>query len=104
MPFSVGIHLELQHDLFGNVVRHHAFCGAFCGKLGQIPVRRILPDVVLLQHINEFRERGSDIHTRFVLDTLDSLAEYFFDDERKVVLEHRILCFIQIHEHRDEGA
>ena len=38
VSLAVFIFLELKHDFFGDIIRHHAFCGTFCGKLCEVEV------------------------------------------------------------------
>ena len=50
-----GVHiaaLQLLHDLFGDVIRHHALGGALRRQLCKVIVPAVLVDIVLLQHID----------------------------------------------------
>ena len=97
-----GRKLVLAHFLLGNVVGHHALGGALRRKFGQIPVGRILRDVLLFENVDEFRERGGHVNALLVLDALDALAEHLFDDEREIPALGIVLRLAQIHEHGDE--
>ena len=97
--------LVLTHFLFADIIRNHATCSTFCGHLCKIVVRLSFFDVIILQHINQFRECGSDVDTGFVLNALVALAKHLLDTHSKVVLQNLILpCFIQIHEYSDERS
>ena len=48
MPLAVFIHLIFEHFLLGNIVRDHTFRRTLCRKNGEIPVFRILLDVIRL--------------------------------------------------------
>ena len=95
--------LVLAHLLFADIIRNHTTSGTFCGHLCKIVVRLSFFDVVILQHINQFRECGSDEDTSFVLDALITLAKHLLDAHSKVVFQNLVIpCLIQIHEYRDE--
>ena len=74
MALAVFVDLELEHLLLGDVVRHHALGGAAGGQLREVPVGGILVDVVLLEHVNELRERRRDPHALLVFHALIALA------------------------------
>ena len=104
MAFPVFVDLQLQHLLFGDVVGDHPLGGALGGQPGQVPVRCALPDVVLLQDVNELGEGGGDPDAGFILDALAPLQEHFLDDHRQVLLFLLAFGLVQIHEHGDEGG
>ena len=104
VAFAVFVHLELQHLLFGDIVGHHALCGALGGQLGQIIVGSAGADVVLFQHIDQLGEGGGNPHTGLVLHALIALADGLLNDDGKVCLLLRIARLAQIHEHGDKGG
>ena len=104
VSFAVFVHLELQHLLLGDIVRHHALCSALGRQLCQIIIRRAGTDVVFFQHIDQLGEGGGDPHTGLVLHALIALADGLLDDDGKVCLLLRIARLAQIHEHGDEGG
>ena len=101
-----GIHvaLELEHFLFADVIGHHTARRAFCGKLCEIIVGRILVDVVLLERVDELGERGRDPHALLVLHTLVALEQHLLDDEGKVLLFLLASRLVEVHEDGDEGG
>ena len=68
------VDLVLQHLLLADVVRHHALRGALGRELRQVPVGRAFADVLLLEHVDELRERGRDVDALFVLHAEDALV------------------------------
>ena len=40
--------LQLFHDFCGYIIRDHAFCRTFCGKLRQVPIFRILCNIIFI--------------------------------------------------------
>ena len=96
----VDIPLELLHLLRGDVVRHHSLRCALCSKLRQIPVPGVLCDVVLIQHIDQLRERRRDPHALLILDALHPLAEHFLNQHCKVFPGLPLRHLVQVHEHR----
>ena len=103
VTLAVFIHLQLQHLLFTDVVRHHALGGALGGKAGQVVVLAVFVNVVLLQHINELGECRRDPNAAFVLYTLIALHQHFLDNQRQIVLFLLALGFIQVHKYRNKG-
>ena len=101
-----GVHVALQFEslLLGDVVRHHALRGAAGCELGQVEVLAVFGDIVILQDIDEFRERRGDVSAGLVLDAEDALVEHDLDDESKVVPDLAFRHFVQVHEDRDEGS
>ena len=73
VALAVLVHLEFQHLLFRDIVRHHALGGALGGQFGQVVVGSAGADVVLFQHIDQLGERGGNPDAGFVLDTLVAL-------------------------------
>ena len=99
MSLTVLIHFEFLHLLLGDVVRDHTLRSAFCCKLGQVPVLGILMDVVLLEHIDQFREGRCNKHAFLILDTLDSLMQHLLDDCCKVGSCLAFRYFVKIHKY-----
>ncbi len=99
---ACGIDLQLLHHLGGQVVGNQPPRGASGGELGQIVVRRALPDVVLVQDVYQLGERGSDEHPGFVLDAFDPLLEDLLYDHGEIGPDVQVLGFVEIHEHRYE--
>ena len=100
VAFAVLILLQLQHDLFADVVRHHALRGALSGELREVPVGRILVNVLLLKHIDQLREGRRHPDTLLVLHALDTLTERLLDDHREIVAFLVVLRFAEVHEDR----
>ena len=97
-----GVHialLQFSHLLCGNVIRNHTFCGTFCCQFCQIPVLGFFCDIILIQHIDQFRESRSDPDTLLIFNSLHTLDQYFFNDHRKVISGLSFRDLIQIHEH-----
>ena len=103
VPLAVLVDLILEHLLFGDVIGHHALCGASCGELRKIPILAPFAHVVLFEDVDELGEGGRHPHARFVLDALDALVERLFDDEGKVCALLFAARLAEIHEHRHEG-
>ena len=101
---GVYIALELQHFLLADIVGHHAPGGTLGGQLGQVPVRAVLMDVVLLQHIDKLGEGGGDPHAVLVLHTLIALEQRLLDDESQILLLPLTAGFVEVHIHGDEGG
>ena len=101
-----GIHiaLQLQHFLGRDVVGHHPAGGALGRQLGQVIIGGILVDVILLQHIDQLGEGGSDPHALFVLHALVALLQGFLNDEGQILFLLLVLGLTQVHEHRHEGG
>ena len=77
--------LVLLHLLRRDVVRHETLRGALRSELGELPVRRILADIVLIQNVDQLREGRGNPDTLLVLDAAHSLQQHFADDAREVV-------------------
>jgi hypothetical protein len=92
---AVFVHLVFEHLLLGDIVGHHALGRALGGQLGEIVIGRVLVDVVLLEHVDELRERGSDPHARLVLDALIALVHGLLDDDCEVVLLLLVLSLVR---------
>ena len=101
---DVDIALEFQHLLLADEIGNHPLGGALGGQTGQVPVGGALPDVVLLQHVNELGEGGGDPDTLLVLDTLVALAECLLDNHGQVTLLLLVSRLVEVHEHGDEGG
>ena len=100
-----GVHipvLQLPHDLGADVVRHHTFRGTLGSHNRQVPVRRVLGHVVLVQDIDQFRECGRHPHPDLILDALVSLVERLRDDQRQIIPGLAGRNLVQIHEHGDK--
>ena len=98
------VDLVLEHLLRGDVVGHHALRRALRGKLGEVPVRRIFGDVLLLKDVDELRERRRDVDALLVLDALDALFQHLLDDDREVLLLLLVARLAEIHVDRDERS
>ena len=99
---GIDVALQLPHLLLGDVVRHHALGGAAGGQLREIPVGRILVDIVLLKHVDQFRERRRDPDALLVFHALIALAQRLLDDHGKVMALLLVFRLSEIHEHRHE--
>lgn len=95
----VHIAFQLTHQFCADVIRNHAFCCAFCGKLCQIEVLRVFVDVIFIKGINKLWERRSNPCTGLVLYTLYPLFQNLLDNECKVFLFLFALCLSEIQEH-----
>ena len=103
MALAVFVHLVLQHLLFADVVRYHAFGGALGSQLGQVVVGLALVDIVILQHVDQLGEGGGDPDAGLVLDALVTLAQHFLNDDGQVGLQALVVAgLVQVHEHGDE--
>ena len=78
--------LELAHLLLGDVVGHHALGGALGSQLGQVEVRGILVNIIVLEYIDKLGECRGNPHTGFVLNALIALTKRLLHDHGKVVL------------------
>ncbi len=94
--------LELAHLLLGDVVGHHALGGALSGQLGQVEVRGILVNVIVLEYIDELGECRGNPHAGLVLNALVALAKRLLHDHGKVVLLLRRTGLVKIHKDRHE--
>ena len=95
----------LAHFLFTDIIRNHTASGTFCCHLREVEERLPLLNVIVLQNVDELRERRSDIHADLVLYAFVALTKHFFDAQSEVVLQNLVLpCFVQVHEHRDERS
>ena len=101
---GVHIALKLLHLLFGDVIRHHTAGRAFGGQLCEVPVRGVLRDVVVLQHIDQLGEGGGDPHAVLVLHALIPLEKHLLDDHGQILLLPLVTGFVEVHEHGDEGG
>ena len=61
-------------------------------------------DVVLLQHIDQLGEGGSDPHALLILDALIPLEEHLLHDHGKILLLPLVVGLVEVHEHGDEGG
>ena len=59
-------------------------------------------DIILFQHIDQFRERRRDKHTLFILHTLDPLVQHLLNNRREVIPCLSLRHFVQIHKDRDK--
>ena len=101
---TIGVHLVLQHLLLADVVRHQTLDGALGAQLGQVVVGRTGLDVVLLQHIDELGEGGSDPDTLLILHALHALLHGFLNNHGEVMLGLGVADLIEVHEHSDERS
>ena len=104
VALAVLIHLQLQHLLLADVVRHHPLGGALSRQTGQVEIGRALPDVVLLQHIDQLGEGRGNPYTLFVLHALVALAQGLLNNHGKILLLLLVSRLIEVHEHGDEGS
>ena len=102
MALSVFVHLELQHFLLRDIIRDHPPGGTLGGQLGQVEVGGVLGDIVLLQDINQLRERRGDPDALLILDALIALAERLFNDDGQVFLFLGISGLAQVHKDGDK--
>ena len=102
MALAVFVDFQLEHLLLGDVVRHHALGGAAGGQLREVPVGGILVDVVLLEHVNELRERRRNPDALLVFHALIALAQRLLDDHGEVVALLLVFRLAEVHEHRHE--
>ena len=50
---TLRVFLEFEHHLFGYIVWHKTLGSAFCRKLSQVPILRVLMDVVFFENVNK---------------------------------------------------
>ena len=89
--------LELAHLFLGDVIGHHALGGALGSQLGQVEVRRILVNVIVLEYIDKLGECRGNPHAGLVLNALIALAKRLLHDHGKVVLLLRRTGLVKIH-------
>ena len=94
--------LELAHLFLGDVIGHHTLGSALGSQLGQVEVRGILVNVIVLEYIDKLGERRSDPHAGLVLNALVALAKRLLHDHGKVVLLLRRTGLVKIHKDRHE--
>ena len=96
-----GIHIpfEFQGFLLGNVIRHHALRSALRREFGQVEVRRTLPDIVFLKHIDQFRKSRRDVDTAFVLDSENPLLQHHLDHDGEVIPQLPLRDFPEVQEY-----
>ena len=94
--------LELTHLLLRDVVGHHALGGALGSQLGQVEVRGILVNVIVLEYIDKLGECRGNPHAGLVLNALVALAKRLLHDHGKVVLLLRRTGLVKIHKDRHE--
>ena len=104
VALAILVHLEFQHLLFRDIVRHHTLGGALGGQLGQVVVGSAGADVVLLQNIDQLGEGGGDPHACLVLHALIALPDGLFNNDGKVGLFLRVAGLAQIHEYSNKGC
>ena len=104
MAFAVFVDFILEHDFFGNVIRHQALGRAFGSQLCEIIIFAVLMNVVFLQHVDELGEGRGNPDTLFIFHTLIALAQGFFDNQSQILLFLLVLCFVQVHEYGYEGS
>ena len=94
--------LELAHLLLGDVVGNHALGGALGSQLGQVEVRGILVNVIVLEYIDKLGECRGNPNAGLVLNALVALAKRLLHDHGKVVLLLRRTGLVKIHKDRHE--
>ena len=94
--------LELAHLLLGDVIGHHALGGALGGELGQVEVRGILVNVIVLEYIDKLGECRGNPHAGLVLNALVALTKRLLHNHGKVVLLLRRTGLVKIHKDRHE--
>ncbi len=104
VALAVLVHLQFQHLLLGNIVGDHPLGGAFGRQLGEVPIGGVLPDVVLLQHIDQLGEGGGDPHAVLILHALVALLQGFLNNKGQVLALLLVLGLPQVHEDRDKGG
>ncbi len=104
VTIAVFIHLQLQHDLFADVIRNHPAGGAFCGQLGQIEIGRIGVDIIFLQNIYQLGEGGGDPYTLLIFYTLPALLQGLLNNQGQILLFLLIASLTQVQEHCDKGG
>ena len=90
---------QLFHNLFGNVIRNHTLCRALCSNLCQIEILAVLVNVILLQRIDQLRERRRNIDSSLILNTTNTLIEHLLDNHCQIITNLSFRHFIQIHKH-----
>ena len=101
--FALG-QLVLAHLLFGDVVGHQPFGRALGTQLSQVPVGRILSDVILFQHIDQLGKRRCRPNALLIFDALVPLPHDLLNDHSKVFLGLRIADLVQIHKDGNERS
>ena len=94
--------LELAHLLLGDVIGHHALGGALGSQLGQVEVRGILVNVIVLEYIDKLGECRGNPHAGLVLNALIALTKRLLHNHGKVMLLLGRTGLIKIHEDRHE--
>ena len=104
MAFALLIHLQLQHLLLADVVRHHALGGALGRHAGQVVVFAVFVDIIFFQHIDELGEGRGHPHAALVLHTFVPLLQHFLYNKRQIVLLLLVLGLIEVHKYRHKGS
>ena len=104
MALAIFVHLVLEHDFLGNIIRNHALGGTFSSQLRQIVVGVLVVDIVILQHVDQLREGRGDPDALFIFHALITLAQSLFYNKSQILLFLFVLCFVQIHEDGDERS
>ena len=94
--------LQFFHNFSGNVVRNHTFRSTFGGQLRQIVVLAVFMNIVLIQYVDELRERWGDVHTIFVLYAENTLFKHCLNTKRKVISQTTFRHFVKVHVHCDK--
>ena len=95
---------QFLHNLGRNIIRNHTLRCTSGGQLRQIPVLGIFCDIILVQHIDQLRERRCDPYALFILNALHALLQHFLDDQRKIISRLPLRNLIQIHENRHKWS
>ena len=104
VALAVFIDFILEHDFFGNVIRHQALGRAFGGQLCEIIIFAVFMNVVFLQHVDELGEGRSNPDALFIFHALIALAQGLFDNQSQILFFLLVLCFVQVHEYGHEGS
>ena len=96
---GVNIALKFFHYLFTDIIGHHSFCRALCGKLGKIIIRCVLGDIIILKNINKLWECRGNPNALFIFDTANSLRKSFLDNHCKVFFLLLVFSLVKIHKH-----
>ena len=101
----INIALIAEHDFLADVVRNHALHRALGRYLRQPPILRTGHAVVILQEVQQLRERRGDPDAILILHALITLTADFLADSCKVISQQLVIAaFIEAHSHRNERS